>query len=226
MLTWDSHAGVRYPIRIGCWKARVKPCATSSSGASAMWSVPSCGATSRRRWSRRRGWLRADRAKASSRANAEPHRSATQRSLAAEDDSGAKACPESPITPPITSLSWARTLHRLHHNRPVQHSFQQMPLGGDGLSGCTQGRIAFGGDNYSFVPFCPDLITFNLNATDVGVVSGVQSIREAQDGGELDCCFLLVGKEIAQRFVPSGGQGSTMKASDDGGALQVFGLPA
>ncbi len=42
----------RCPIRIGCWKATARPCATSSSGASAMWSAPSCGATSRRRWSR------------------------------------------------------------------------------------------------------------------------------------------------------------------------------
>jgi hypothetical protein len=52
-----------------------------------MWSVPSCGVTSRRRWSRWRGWALAERARASSRANAKFHRRATRRSAAGNSSS-------------------------------------------------------------------------------------------------------------------------------------------
>ena len=51
-----------------------------------MWSVPSFGATSGRRWSRLPHSVRAERAKASSRANGEFHRRATRRSSAGNND--------------------------------------------------------------------------------------------------------------------------------------------
>ncbi len=50
---------------------------------------------------------------------------------------------------------------------------QQMAFGGDGLGGWPQRRIAFRGDNQSFVPFHSHLTVGNLNPANVAVVVGV-----------------------------------------------------
>ncbi len=72
---------------------------------------------------------------------------------------------------------------RLYDYRPTQHSFQQVALGGDGLGRWSQGRIAFGSYIQNFIPFCSDLSIFNLNPADAAVVSRVQRVGQAEDGG-------------------------------------------
>jgi hypothetical protein len=66
--------------------------------------------------------------------------------------------------------------HGFDHYWPAEDDFEQMAFGGDGSRGGSQGRIAFGGDNQSFVPFDSDGITFNFYTPDVAVVGGVQRV--------------------------------------------------
>ena len=121
----------------------------------------------------------------------------------------------------------------------MKHRFQQIALCGDRLGGSAQGRIAFGSDYQGFVSVescgleqksCSAFLAiflrihpniFYLNATDVAVVRGVQGIRQAENRGELDGSFLLVREKIAQESVTSVGQGSAVKAGDDGGAAKI-----
>jgi len=73
--------------------------------------------------------------------------------------------------------------HGLDQYWPAEDGFEQVALGGDGLGGWSQGRIAFGGYIQNFIPFCSDLSIFNLNAADAAVVSRVQGVGQAEDGG-------------------------------------------
>ncbi|MFY9949226.1 MAG: hypothetical protein WAK27_11045 [Candidatus Sulfotelmatobacter sp.] len=86
----------------------------------------------------------------------------------------------------------------------MQKSFQQMALSGDGLCGWSKRQISLGSNHQCFVPIRRDVIILNPDAANVAVVGGVQGIGETQNGCELDGAFLLVGKKIAQSFVPSG----------------------
>ena len=108
----------------------------------------------------------------------------------------------------------------------MQHCFQQMAFGSDGSGRCSQRRIAFGDDNQSCVPFCFDVHTFNLNAADVTVMGSIEGICQTQDRGQLNRCFLFVGKQVAQSFVFSCGQRSAMEAGDDRGSLQLRRVPS
>ena len=108
----------------------------------------------------------------------------------------------------------------------MQNEFQEMAFAGDDFGGGRERRITFRGNDQSMFRSSSGQTIFNLNAADMAVVSGVQGVGQTQEGGQLDGGFLLVGEKIAKRFVLSGGQDSSMKAGDDGGALQVGGLPA
>ena len=55
---------------------------------------------------------------------------------------------------------------------------------------------------------------------------GIEGVGQTQNCGELKGCFLFVRQEIAQSLVLSCGQGSTVKAGDGGGPLQICRLPA
>ena len=52
---------------------------------------------------------------------------------------------------------------------------------------------------------------------DVPVVGGIQSVRQAQDRRQLNRDPLLVGQQVAQGLVTSGGQRTRMKARDNRG---------
>src|SRR5258706_877390 len=94
---------------------------------------------------------------------------------------------------------------RFQDDRPAQNHFQQVPFRSDGLGGLSQWRMAFGDDGQGIVALGFQLNIFNLNATDVAVVGGIQGVGQAQDGGQLNRTLLLVGEEIAQSFVFSRG---------------------
>ena len=129
--------------------------------------------------------------------------------------------------------------HWPNNYRPMKHRFQQIALCGDRLGGSAQRRVALGSDYQRFVSaescgleqkscgaffaifLCIHPNILYLNATDVAVVRGVQGIRQAENCGEFDGSFLLVREKIAQESVPSVGEGSAVKAGDNGGAAKI-----